>query len=281
MTRFPAPRQHFRSQRRVARWHESSMWVSIVFFVGVVVLIVGGSACAPSGVTESVAVPFGPSPHSPLGADRLGRDVWSRLLAGGTPVLVASSIATLIASLIGVPAGVLLAGRASVPARVGRRLIDILIVVPPIAVLLLALARVDDTTTVIGIVIGLIGAPIAGRVALAAADPVWRRGHVEQAVLRGETRAWIAHHEILPSITGPLIADAGLRFAAAVSVSSAATVLGYGPEPPATDWASQLVENLNGVALNPWASLAPALAITLLAVSANLTADTIARAFST
>jgi len=253
------------------------MWLPAVLLITVLVLIVSGPAWAPSTITESVGVPFGPSPNSPLGTDRLGRDVWSRLLAGGTPVLVTSSIATLIASAIGIPAGVLLAGRNSVAAQAGRRLMDVVIVVPSLAVLLVVLARVDDSTLTIGTVIGLIGAPIAGRVALAAADPIWRHGHVEQAVLRGETRAWIARHEIVPSITGPLIADAGLRFAAAVSFSSAATVLGYGPEPPATDWASQLVQNLNGVTLNPWASLAPALAITLLAVSANLTADTIAR----
>ena len=270
-----------RGLRNLASVRKLATWLPSILFAVVVALAVGGSLIAPSGVTESVSTPFASSPNSPLGADRLGRDVWSRILAGGAPVLSAATIATLVASALGVPVGVLLAGRRSLPARLGQRMVDVMIVVPPLAVLLVVMARVADTTLVIATAIGVIGAPIAARVALAAADPVWRRGHVEQAVLRGETRLWIAGHEVVPSITGPLIADAGLRFAGAVSISSAITVLGYGPEPPATDWAAQLVDNLSGVALNPWASLAPALAITLLAVSANLAADTIARHLAT
>ena len=261
-----------RSSRRTSWW----VFVPATAFAAMVLLAIAGSWLAPHGVTDPVATPFARDAGL-LGADRLGRDVWSRLLGGGGPVLLASSIATGVATALGVPAGVLLAGRSTRMSRLGRRALDVAIVVPPLAVLLVVLARVDDSTLIIGIVIGLIGAPIAGRVALAASDPVWRRSHVEQAVLRGERRTWIALNEVAPSIVGPLVADAGLRFAAAVSVSSAVNVLGYGPEPPATDWASQLVENLSGASLNPWAAVAPALAITLLAVSANLTADTVAR----
>jgi len=64
-----------------------------------------------------------------------------------------------------------------------------------------------------------------------------------------------------------------LRFVEAVYVVTTASFLEVGTQPPTADWALMIRENADGTLLNPWAVLAPSLAIAVLAVSVNLAFD--------
>jgi peptide/nickel transport system ATP-binding protein len=115
----------------------------------------------------------------------------------------------------------------------------------------------------------LLGVPMSARVIHATARPLRRAGFVEAAVAHGESPV----RELLPAVAGTVLADLGLRIVTALQLAVAVTVLGFGPPPPAADWAAMLRENLPGVDLNPWSVLAPAGALAVLAVAVTLTLD--------
>ena len=67
-----------------------------------------------------------------------------------------------------------------------------------------------------------------------------------------------------PALAGVVGADVGLRCVLALQLAAALSLLGFGPAPPAPDWAAMLRENLPGVTLNPAALVAPAAALAAL-----------------
>lgn len=251
------------------------MW-SVLLAV-VVAVAMAGPAIAPHGLNERVGMPYAPgSAESVLGTDRLGRDVLSRLLHGGQRVVLVPLGATALASAVGVPLGLLWASRRRSEGWEGR-ILDVVLLVPPVLIVLVAVARVGSSGVVLTMAAAGVAVPYVTRYTRAGAAPVWGRAHVELDMLRGESRWWVAVHEVLPHMRGPLLANAGLRFAGTLALVTAMSVLGYGPNPPSTDWAAMILENLSGRSRNLWAVLAPAVMLTALAVSANVVLDQVAR----
>lgn len=219
-----------------------------------------GGWFAPHDVTEVVGVPW--SDEGLLGTDVLGRDVFSRLLAGGAGLLATALPAGLAASLLGTAVGLAatwtpLAERLVLRTSAGMLAVPGLLVVLTCAVALPAWAAV-----LAGMV--LLGAPLSARVVHAAAMPLRRAGFVLAAVVRGERPRAVLARELLPVVGATVLSDAGLRVVAAVQLTVAVHALGLGPQPPAPDWAVMIRENLPGVVLNPWSVLAPAVAVAAL-----------------
>ncbi|MFD9735280.1 ABC transporter permease [Umezawaea sp. NPDC059074] len=241
----------------------------------VVLAILVGPELAPHTATAPVAPPYSPpGVGGPLGTDHLGRDVFSRLLHGGRPMLLTSVVAALVGSGIGVLAGLFTALATPGRSRFVLRPLDVLAAVPPILVLLLVLTALPDRTGLV-LAVALSGVPLSARVTRAAAEQVVGRAHVEVAVARGESWAWLLGREVLPLVAGTVLADLGLRFVTAVYLVAAAGFLGLSTS--ASDWGLLIVEALPGAALQPWALLAPVLGIALVAVTANLGSDGLAQ----
>jgi len=227
-------------------------------------------------VTGGVLAPFDPTdPLGPvwvapggdfmLGTDQAGRDVLSRVLAGGRDLVLVAVLAALVTTAAGLAGGLAAGWRGG---RVDRLLIgvaDLLLGVPFLLLaLVLAVALPGPVAVVAGTVCG--GAPLTLRLARDATRQVRHAGYVEAARARGEPSSVILVREVLPALTGFAVADAALRFVIALQVASTLALLGFGPQPPAPDWGLMLRENLAGAALNPAAVLAPAAALTVITV---------------
>ncbi|ANY08118.1 ABC transporter permease [Pseudonocardia sp. HH130630-07] len=245
-----------------------------VLFPVLLLVILAGPELAPHTATAPVGPPYTPpGAGGLLGTDHLGRDVASRVLHGGRPMLLTSVLAALAGSGLGVLAGVTTAlaapGRRWVETVVVRPL-DMLAALPPILVLLLVLTALPGRGGLVLAVV-LSGVPLSARITRAAAEQVVGRAHVEVAVARGESWGWLLGREVLPLVAGTVLADVGIRFVTAVYLVAAAGFLGLGTS--ASDWGLLIVEALPGAALQPWALLTPVLGIALLAVAANLGSD--------
>lgn len=246
------------------RWHTA---LPVAGLVGVLVL--GGDLVARPltghDPTRIVTAPWAsPRPGLPLGADGLGRDVLARVLAGGVEPALVALVAALAATTLGTACG-LWAGWSQHPAA--RALLagsDLLLALPLLLlVLLAAVALPGPAAVVVGTVLG--GAPLTARLVAAATRDVANSGYVEAALVRGERTGAVLVREVLPAQTGLVGADLGLRAVLALQLATTLAVLGFGPPPPAPDWAVMLRENLPGLTLNAWGVLAPALALALLA----------------
>ncbi|MFI6688535.1 ABC transporter permease [Streptomyces sp. NPDC050485] len=239
-----------------------------------------GPELAPHRATETVGVPYAlPGEVGLLGTDHLGRDVLSRLLHGGRPLVLTSFAAAAAGSAVGV-----LAGLSAALAATGRRWLapvimrplDAVAAVPSILVVLLILTVLPNRAGLI-LSIAVTSVPLSARVVAAAAAQVAGRAHLEAAVARGERWPWILGREVLPLIAGPVIADFGMRFVSAVYLVAAAGFLGLSTSD--SDWGLLVVEALPGAELQPWALVAPMACVAVIAVGANLGSDAVARRF--
>ncbi|MFC5183673.1 ABC transporter permease [Actinomadura harenae] len=236
-----------------------------------------GPLISPHGIDTPVTAPFGaPGAGVPLGGDQLGRDVLSRVLHGGTALiasaLLVAVVTTLTAALIGCV--------AVLRPRLGRlveRGADVAILLPPLlGIMLVALAWPGGGRRAVIAAAVVLGVPYAIRIVAAAASPLATAGYVEAALSRGESTAYIAWREILPNLRATVLTLFGLRFVEAVYVISMAGFLQIGPRPPASDWSLMIRENAPGALLNPWAVIAPSLAIAGLAIAVNLLTHSLA-----
>ncbi|MCE7079599.1 ABC transporter permease [Streptomyces sp. ST2-7A] len=224
-----------------------------------------GPLLAPYPPNHTVGPPWAsPDGSTLLGTDALGRDILSRVLAGGTGLLSLALVAALATVLLGTAAGLWSGWAGGRTARRVAWMCDLLLAVPaPVLALVLATALSGASAVITASVMA--GAPLTARVVADEVAVLRRDGWVRVAVERGERVPAVLFRELLPALRGLVTADAGLRLVTALQLAAALSVLGLGPQPPTPDWALMLREGLPGAGLNPAALLAPALALALCA----------------
>ncbi len=239
-----------------------------------VALALAGPWLAPYAIDSPVTAPYAePGGKAALGGDQLGRDVLSRLLAGGRELIATSLLVAFLVTGAAALLGALGALRPTV-GRIVERCADVLMLLPAVlGILLIALSWPGGGRFAVIAAAVVMGVPYAVRLVAGAAAPVAASGYVEAAAVGGERLWHLVVREVLPNLRATLLALFGLRFVAAVYIVATAGFLQVGPQPPAADWALMIRENSGGIVLNPWAVLAPSLAIGLLAMSVNLAAS--------
>ncbi|MFF9035526.1 ABC transporter permease [Streptomyces sp. NPDC014892] len=240
-------------------------------------LALAGPWLAPHAIDATVAAPYAePGADAVLGGDQLGRDVLSRLLAGGRDLVLSSLLVAVLVTGGAAALGTIGALRPRV-GRLVEQLADVLMLLPAVlGILLVTLSWPDGGRLAVIAAAVALGVPYAVRLAAGAAAPVAASGYVEAAAAGGERLWYLVLREVLPNLRATLLALFGLRFVAAVYLVATAGFLQVGPQPPAADWALMIRENSSGILLNPWAVVAPSAAIGLLALSVNLAAAALA-----
>ncbi|MFF2350479.1 ABC transporter permease [Kitasatospora sp. NPDC058115] len=244
-----------------------------------VALALAGPLLAPHPIDAPVAFPYAEAGgDAPLGGDQLGRDVLSRLLSGGAPLIATALAIALIVTAAATATGIIAALRPAL-GRWIERAADLTILLPSVlAIMLIALAWPAGGRLAVAAAATLLGIPYAVRIVSAAAAPIATTGYVEAAAAGGENLWHLTVREVLPNLRSTVIALFGLRFVEGIYIVSVAAFLQLGPQPPEADWALMIRENAAGITLNPWAVGAPCLAIGLLAISVNLAAEALAPA---
>lgn len=213
-----------------------------------------------------------PGEGMPLGTDKLGRDVTARLLTGGAELLGVAALSTLAAMLVGIALGLALALSHRL-ARWLMILIDTLVVLPSIITMMVLIYGLGGGLATIVLVMTVVSAPFIARYTRTLTAQITGSEYVLMARLAGDSAPRITVREILPNLTGPFLTETGYRFIGSLYLVAAAGFLGLQPLETGSDWATMVAEGLPGIALNPWASLAPALAIAAVTIPVNLLLD--------
>jgi ABC-type dipeptide/oligopeptide/nickel transport system permease subunit len=218
-----------------------------------------------------------PSSAFPLGTDLLGRDVLSRVLWGGRSVIGYALVATVLAYVVGGAIGLVSGYSRTLIDPLLMRIMDVLLAFPPFLFLLVLATGLGTTPTVLIIGVATIHIPGIARIVRAATLETSVRGYVEAAVARGESMWAILLRQILPNISGTVIADGGPRLTISILLVAGLNYLGIGLQPPSADWALMISENRPGLTIQPWSVAIPALLIAVLTIGVNVLADAIAR----
>ncbi|MGB7338115.1 MAG: ABC transporter permease [Phototrophicaceae bacterium] len=226
----------------------------------------------------------------PFGTDRLGRDVFSRVILGTSSIFRIAGIGTLVAVLIGTGIGLFMGYMGGIIDEVLGRLIDAMLALPALllALVLVGIIRNLDFdpgtwqsslgNNAVLLVIAILYVPIVARVVRSTTLDIKTREFVEAAVIRGETAFYIMFREILPSVIPSLVVEASLRFSYAIFLVASLGFLGFGARPPSPDWGLMVSENRGGLyTITPWALEYPAIAIAILVIGVNLMSDGIKR----
>jgi peptide/nickel transport system permease protein len=256
--------------------------VGCVLFGAWVVCALFGSLIAPQDpqfpdVLNKLAPPS--SDHL-LGADRLGRDVLSRMIVGARSVLVIAPLATVLGTVVGTAVGLVCGYYRGIVDEVIMRVVDAILAIPVIITALLAVVALGPSRKTLIVVIGFLFAPIIAKTVRAAVLGEAQLEYVQAARLRNERSPYVMFAEILPNVMGPVIVEFTVRLGYAIFAVATLSFLGFGADPSIPDWGHDISENyqfINGGVW--WAVLFPALAIATLIVGINLIADAIAQTF--
>jgi peptide/nickel transport system permease protein len=208
-----------------------------------------------------------------LGTDYLGRDMLVRIVAGTPYTIGVALVATLIACGAGALLGLLAAVAGGWVDSALSRLLDTLVSIPSKMFALVVIAGFGSSVPLLIAVAAIVYTPGCYRIIRSLAVNINAMDYVLVAKARGERRAYIMRREILPNITGPLLADMGLRFVYALRLLASLSFLGLGVQPPMADWGSLVRENLGALPVGGVSVLAPALAIATLTIAVNLVID--------
>ena len=229
---------------------------------------------APFGEAEVVGAAFAPADRTLwLGADQLGRDLFSRLVFGARNTVGLALLATVLAFLAGAAAGLLAAIRGGWVDQLLGRMADVVMSVPSLVFALLILSILGTNLTVLVVVVAVIYAPRVFRLTRAVAGGVVAMDYIEAARLRGEGDWYLIRREVLPNATAPLVAEFGLEFCFVFLLISGLSFLGLGLQPPTADWGSMVRETATMISFGVTTPLLPAAAIALLTVAVNFVVD--------
>lgn len=253
--------------------------VGTTLFIVFILIALVGPWLAPYGENQQIAddASQAPSARHLFGVDRLGRDVFSRVLLGARDILGLAGLGTLLAVLCGTSVGLLSGYRGGLFDELLMRSFDSLLAMPALLLSLVLLGTVGPSRNSILIVIVVVYTPIVARVVRSVVLGVKQKGFVEIARVQGESQARILFREILPSVLPALAVEAALRFSYAIFLVASLGFLGVGVQPPAPDWGLMVNEARSYVTQTPWALYFPAGAISVIVIGVNLMADGLKR----
>jgi len=219
-----------------------------------------------------------PSAEHWFGTDNMGRDVFSRTLMGGREALKVTLLGTLLAmvwgSLTGITLG-LLGGRID---EWVMRAVDALLAIPWLLFLLLIISTIGQSGITLILTLGFFYGIAVIRVARGATLDFVARDFVMAARVRGESNWTIVRQELLPNVLDSLLVEGAMRWAWMLLAFSSLSFLGFGVVPPIPDWGLMIADTRAIMSIAPWATLFPALALSSLIISINLSADAFGKA---
>jgi peptide/nickel transport system permease protein len=237
-----------------------------------------GPFLAPVAPEAFVGAPFQPPSFAmPLGADVLGRDVLSRVLAGGYRTLGLAAVATLLGVAVGALLGMTAGFLKGVADEGIMRLLDVALAFPQTIFALLFLSILGSELWLVALIVAAIHVPQVARVARAGTLRIAGEDFVRHAEAIGMNPLRILLGEILPNLSVPLLVELGLRYTYSIALIAGLSFLGLGQQPPAPDWGLMINENRIGMASNPWPVLTPVILIAVLTIGINLFTDALSR----
>ena len=209
----------------------------------------------------------------PLGTDKVGRDILSRIIYGARISLAVSIVAILVSGAVGTALGLMAGYFGGRLDALIMRLVDISLGLPVILLALVFVAAVGASFgTVVGVTAVLLWARYARQVRGETLS-IRERDFVARARVAGASHFRIMLRYIFPNVVNTLTVLATLQIGAVILLESALSFLGAGIPRPTPTWGSMIADGRDLIVVAWWIAMFPGLAIMLTVLSLNLLGD--------
>jgi peptide/nickel transport system permease protein len=228
---------------------------------------------------------FGPvrssDPMYLLGADRLGRDLFSRLIYGTRISMSIGLVGVAISLVLGIVLGAVSGFYGGWVDTLIQRVIEVVSAMPTIPLWLGLAAAIPLTWSpatvyfVITLIVSLLGWTSLAREVRGRFLALRSEDFVTAARLDGSSEARLIFRHILPSLTSHILAVVTLAVPTMIVAETSLSFLGVGLKPPVVSWGVLLqdAQNIRTVATAPWLLIWPALAVVVAVLSFNFFGD--------
>ncbi len=247
-------------------------WIGIVFIGSVF-----ASKLAPYSydAINPIDMLQGPSAKHWLGTDLIGHDILSLIMWAGKDVFIHGFIVVGLATLIGLPAGLVAGFYGGAVDQVVTRVGDILFAMPGMVLLIAIGAMSGNNLTIAMLALGVLFSAGFMRQVRAAALAARGELYVDAAFVSGISRMTIIFRHIMPNVMSPLFIQFSSAFGATLLLESGLAFLGIAPPPPVPTWGGLITLAQSQLENQPWLMVPTGGVLILTVLSANFIADSI------
>jgi peptide/nickel transport system permease protein len=243
-------------------------WVIVAVAVGWAVVPGLFTSASPYEGDSSLSF-AGPSLQHPFGTDRLGRDLFARAVYGAGTTLTATLVAVLIAFGIGTVIGLVGGYLGGAIDTATMRVIDVFLSIPSLLLAMVIVSVLGYSTDNIAIAVGISSIAAFARVMRAEVLTVAGKDYVKAAYGVGVRRTAVVLRHVVPNSLNSVLALAALEVGTAILAVASLGFLGYGAPPPEPEWGLLVAEGRDYLAIHPYVSILPGLALALVVISTH------------
>jgi ABC-type dipeptide/oligopeptide/nickel transport system permease subunit len=216
-----------------------------------------------------------PSPEHWLGADKLGRDIYTRLLFGARTSLIVSLSVVAITLFVGVALGMLAGYVGGWIDVVIMRLVDIILAFPDMVFAILVTAILGPSMATVIIALSLVWWPGAARLTRSLVLVQKNELYIDAAIVCGTPVGRIFLRHLLPNIVAPLIVRASVGIGLIIMAEASLSLLGLGVQEPQPSWGSMIRDGLEALRTDPYLALFGSAVLAVTIIGFNLLGDSL------
>ena len=216
-----------------------------------------------------------PSSEHLFGTDKLGRDLFARVIYGARTSLIAAFSVVVLAFVIGTVAGVLAGYFGKIVDAVIMRIADMMIAFPGM-ILAIAVAGIMGASIRNAVIaVALVTWPKYARLARSLVLKMRDRDYVSAAIVTGSKTPYMLVKYMLPSAITTLVITAAMDIGTMMLELAGLSFLGFGAVPPTPEWGLMLSEGRAYMSAAPWLMIFPGVAIFIVVVIFNMLGDSL------
>lgn len=216
-----------------------------------------------------------PGPGHPFGTDKMGRDIYARVIYGARTSLVASFSIVFIVFAVGMVLGILAGYFGGIVDAVIMRIADMMMAFPGLVLALAVAGILGASIRNAVLAISLVTWPKYARLARSLVMKIRHRDYVDAAIVTGSKTFYMLYRYMLPNALPTLVITGATDIGSMMLELAALSFLGFGAVPPTPEWGLMLSEGRAYMQSAPWLMVFPGLAIFVTVVVFNMLGDSL------